>query len=145
MVTGGKAQDRIWVSHLYMKDECIMSCIKQEIIGDMGIIAVFMFYQDKGVYVRDVCQCFTLAAVALSSDNESRKANMIEWDILSAADVSWSLIVCVCESPWTSPSALYWCSKAETSVLSWLCVWMQLCFIHFKTWSWKKITAAYSL
>lgn len=43
-----------------------------------------------------VCGCFTLTAVARRSDNESRKANMIEGDVLSAADVSWRLMACVC-------------------------------------------------
>lgn len=43
---------------------------------------------------------------------------------------AWSCVcvcVCVChhESPRTSPSALYWCSKAEISVLSWLCTWVR--------------------
>lgn len=53
--------------------------------------------------VRGVCVfCLCGNTVAEQSDNEGeRKKNMIEWDILSGADVSWSLNwgrarVCVC-------------------------------------------------
>lgn len=42
--------------------------------------------------VKSVCVCvFCGSTVAEQSDNEGeRKKNMIEWDILSGADVSWS-------------------------------------------------------
>lgn len=77
--------------------------------------------------VRVFCACCN--GVVEQSDNAGRKENMIEWDILSAADVSWSpdcVCVCVCfyrgipksESPWTYSLVLYWYSKAATSVLT---------------------------
>lgn len=47
--------------------------------------------------VRVFCACCN--GVVEQSDNAGRKENMIEWDILSAADVSWSPdCVCVCVS-----------------------------------------------
>lgn len=36
-----------------------------------------------------VCQC-SHAAAGWSDDEEEEKDNMIEWDILSATDVSWT-------------------------------------------------------
>lgn len=72
-----------------------MSCANQETNGNIGIHGVLCFNKVRVRKQRCVWWCLTLAAVALQSDNESRKANMIEWDVLSAADVSWRLIVCV--------------------------------------------------
>lgn len=74
------------------------------------------------------CLCGNTGAE--QSDNEGeRKKNMIEWDILSAADVSWSLNwgrACACvyrgipksDSHWTYSLLVYWHSKAATLVLT---------------------------
>lgn len=54
--------------------------------------------------LRGVCVCARVCLLQwrsrAESDNKGEKENMIEWDILSAADVSWSpdwvCFVCVC-------------------------------------------------
>ncbi len=112
-------------------------CMKQNghiwIYGLFAIVLIRGEFERKGKREWKVCVwvcvlCLQQWCSRAEWQWRGEKENMIEWDILSAADVSWSLDwACVCvyrgipksESPWTYSLLLYWHSKAATSLLTW--------------------------